>query len=57
MIISQKQKIIVRNINDENVKDLPPRHSALLPNTVGAQIVGPSNCGNTNILLSLKENP
>jgi len=45
----------VRNINDENEKNLPSRHSALLPNTIRALIVGPSNCGKTNIMLSLIE--
>jgi len=56
-LISQKQKILVRNINDGNEKNLPPRHSALLPNTIRALIVGPSNCGKTNIMLSLIESP
>jgi len=40
-LISQKQKNVVRNINDENEKNLPPRHSAFLPNTIWALIVGP----------------
>jgi len=52
-----KTKILVRNINDENEKNLPPRHSALLPNTIRALIVGPSKCGKTNIMLSLIESP
>jgi len=54
-LISQKQKIVVRKINDENEKNLSPRHSALLPNKIRTLIVGPSNCGKTNILLSLVE--
>jgi len=52
-----KEEIVVRNINDENEKNLPPRHSALLPNTIRALIIGPSNCGKTNIMLSLIESP
>jgi len=56
-LISHKQKILVRNINDENEKNLPPRHSALLPSTKRALIVGPSNCGRSNIMLSIIENP
>jgi len=56
-LISQKQKIVVRNINDENEKNLPPRHIALLPNTKRGHNVGPSNCGKTNIMLSLIESP
>jgi len=54
-LIGQKQKILDRNINVENEKNLPPRHSALLPNTIRALIVEPSNCGKTNIVLSLRE--
>lgn len=30
-----------------------PRHSVLLPNTIRCIICGPSNCGKTNIMLSL----
>jgi len=56
-LISQKQKILDRNINDEKEKNIPPRHSALLPNTIRALIVGPSNCGKTNFMLSLIESP
>lgn len=32
------------------------RHGNLLPNTIRAIIVGPSNCGKTNVMLSLLEN-
>lgn len=33
------------------------KHGTLLPNTVRAIICGPSNCGKTNILISLLESP
>jgi len=56
-LVSQKQTILVRNINDENEKNLPPRHSSVLPNTIRALIVWPSYCGKTNIMLSLIESP
>jgi len=56
-LIRQKEKVVVRNINDEKEKNQPPRHSALLPNTIRALIVGPSNCGKTNIVLSLIKSP
>jgi len=42
-----KEKNFNRNITDKNEKNQPPRHSALLPNTIRALIVGPSNCGKT----------
>lgn len=33
------------------------RHGEMLPNTVRAIICGPSNCGKTNVLISLLESP
>jgi len=56
-LISQKQKIVVQYINDENKNYLPPRYNALLPNTIRALTVGPLNCDKTNIMLSLIESP
>jgi len=38
-----KAKNFNRNITDKNEKNQPPRHSALLPNTIRALNVGPSN--------------
>jgi len=38
-------------------RNLPPRHSALLPNIIRALIVMPSNCGETNNMLNLMESP
>jgi len=32
-------------------------HSPLLPNSIRALIVGPSNCGKTNVMISLIESP
>ena len=57
-LIKQKENIIVRNIEGGNATEkLPPRHSSLLPNTIRALIVGPSNCGKTNLMFSLIESP
>jgi len=56
-LISQKQKNIDRNINDEIEKNLPPRRSSLIPNTIRALIVGASTCSKTNIVLCLIESP
>jgi len=47
LIINQKQKIVVTNVSDENQKNLPPRHSGLLPNTIRGLIVWFLNCGKT----------
>lgn len=56
-LIRQKHQICVRNVEggDHTLKNSPPRHSPLLPNTIRALIVGPSNCGKTNIIVSLLE--
>lgn len=53
----QHMKIQVRNIDESasvghsNVK----KHSQLLPNTIRCIIAGKSNCGKTNLLISLIE--
>ncbi|KYN29961.1 hypothetical protein ALC57_00577 [Trachymyrmex cornetzi] len=33
------------------------KHGEMLPNTIRAIICGPSNCGKTNVLISLLESP
>ncbi|KYN02982.1 hypothetical protein ALC62_06187 [Cyphomyrmex costatus] len=33
------------------------KHGEMLPNTIRAIVCGPSNCGNTNVLISLLESP
>ena len=33
------------------------RHGTMLPNTIRAIVCGPSNCGKTNVLISLLESP
>lgn len=56
--IKQAIKIPVRNI-DESIhpskKSNMRRHSDLLPNSIRCIIAGPSNCGKTNLLVSLIE--
>lgn len=43
------------NVNNINFKDSVHqiKHSALLPNTIRCIICGPSNCGKTNVMISL----
>lgn len=54
----QQTDLSVINIDDfVSHKKEERRHGALLPNTVRMLIVGPSNCGKTNALLSLLINP
>lgn len=47
-------------VRNADVKDSiinKKRHGALLPNSIRALIVGPSNCGKTNVMISLLEHP
>lgn len=55
-LIKQHSNILVRNL-DFNEKSNVTKHSSLLPNSIRALIVGPSNCGKTNVMLSLIESP
>lgn len=46
----------MRLVSDEAIGE-SSRHGSLLPNTIRCIISGPSNCGKTNVLLSLIESP
>lgn len=51
-LVKQPISLNVKNINlDESPQEI--RHSALLPNTIRCIICGPSNCGKTNVVISL----
>lgn len=54
-LVKQQSNILVRNL--DFVQNNKRRHSSLLPNSIRALIVGPSNCGKTNVMLSLIESP
>lgn len=54
-LLEQQAKIIVQNVDFMQRKT--SRHSTLLPDSIRALIVGPSNCGKTNVMLSLIESP
>lgn len=57
-LVKQDMNIDVRNLDfTHNDTNRQPRHSSLLPNTIRALLVGPSNCGKTNVMLSLIESP
>lgn len=57
--IKQHNKLMIKNLdfvtNKKNFKT--QRHGPLLPNSLRALIVGPSNSGKTNVMISLLENP
>lgn len=59
-VIKQRIKLPIKNVEiktaDENKKSYS-KHGALLPNSVRSLIVGASNCGKTNVMISLLENP
>lgn len=55
--IKQQRRIEVRNIDESasKVHSHVKKHGELLPNTIRCIIAGPSNCGKTNVLISLIE--
>lgn len=59
--VKQHTSLSVENIEDKflikNKKKKRFRHSNLLPNSIRCIICGPSNCGKTNVLISLIVNP
>lgn len=52
--MKQQVRLRVSNIDDvSKVKHLKSRHGMLLPNSIRGLLVGPSDCGKTNCMLSL----
>lgn len=51
-IVPQRCTLPVKNQDLEDRSEVR-RHGSLLPNTIRALITGPSNCGKSNVLLSL----
>lgn len=56
-LTKQHKNIVVRNVDSSTSTDMRRKHSSLLPNSIRALIVGPSNCGKTNVMISLIESP
>lgn len=56
-LVKQDTNINVKNFDFNNRNNDRRKHSPLLPNSIRAVIVGPSNCGKTNIMISLIESP
>lgn len=58
--IKQPLDLPIKNI-DRRIEDVDThhhyRHSILLPNSIRCIMCGPSNCGKTNVLISLLEDP
>lgn len=57
-VVKQATKLPVKNVEHcfTQEKKVSPKHSELLPNTIRCIICGPSNCGKTNVVISLLEN-
>lgn len=55
--IKQSISIPVRNVDESSLTGISKikRHSELLPNSIRCIIAGPSNCGKTNVLITLIE--
>ena len=56
-LVRQDDKLPVKNIDVTQGDAIRFKHSKLLPNSIRAIIVGPSNCGKTNVLITLLEHP
>lgn len=56
-LVKQHNNIIGRNIDSSTNSHKQKRHNVLLPNSIRALIVEPSNCGKTNVMISLIESP
>ncbi|KAI8123407.1 hypothetical protein CVS40_6010 [Lucilia cuprina] len=56
-LVKQHKNISIRNIDSSMHTDSKIRHSSLLPNSIRALVVGPSNCGKTNVMIGLIESP
>lgn len=50
--IKQKESLKLECICPESLKEIK-RHGNLLPNTIRSIVCGPSNCGKTNVVISL----
>lgn len=57
--VKQPISLPIKNVDCEltSGNEKRHRHSALLPNNIRCIICGPSNCGKTNVMLSLLESP
>ena len=55
--VKQPTKITIKNADEYKKTFKKTIHSSILPNSIRALIVGPSNCGKTNVMLSLIESP
>lgn len=55
-VIPQKVKLKIENHDDRSQNEIS-KHGVLFPKTIRCLIVGPSNCGKTNVMVSLIEHP
>lgn len=57
--IKQKITLPIRNVDKflTETKEMRLKHNSLFPNSIRCIICGPSNCGKTNVIISLLENP
>src|SRR5699024_1759027 len=56
-LVRQDDKLPVKNIDITQSDVIRFKHSKLLPNSIRSIIVGPSNCGKTNVLITLLGHP
>lgn len=55
--VKQACQLPVENADLSKIKEIKKKHSELLPNSIRGLITGPSNCGKTNVMMSLLLHP
>lgn len=55
--IKQQESLSIKNADVVSNIKKKRKHGILLPNNIRGIIVGPSNCGKTNVMISLLEHP
>jgi Poxvirus A32 protein len=58
-VVQQKQTLPIQNLDEktQSLRNGEKRHGDLLPTSIRGIIVGPSNCGKTNVMISLLIDP
>ena len=59
-LIRERESLIVNNVDiklNKSSVSIPNKHGPLLPSSIRSLICGPSNCGKTNVMMTLIEHP
>lgn len=56
-IVKQQPSLNIENLDFADGERLPSKHGSLFPSSIRCCIIGPSNCGKTNVMISLLIDP